>query len=104
MGGPNLAYRRLPAGTRRAKIVRAPINGEDPTEAIRSSQIVPAVVRHFRIDERRNYGGHLLSLLYPNMQRDSPRFDEAVAKLISAEERTLSRSFYTGVLAAKPQV
>jgi SAM-dependent methyltransferase len=99
--GPNFVYRMLPPGTRRAKLVRAPINREDPTEAIRSSDIVPAVEHHFRIDERRDYGGHLLSLLYPNMKRDSPRFDEAVSQLIAAEERTLTQSFYAVIVATK---
>ena len=98
---PNLAYRALPRGTRRAKIIRAPINYEDPTEAIRSSQIVPAIERRFRVTDRRNYGGHLLALLYPNMQRTSPRFDEAVAQLVAKEERTLDRSFYA-VISATP--
>jgi len=81
---PNLVYRLLPRGTRRAKIVRAPINDDDPTEAIRSSQIVRAIERHFAVSQRRNYGGHLLALLYPNMNRTAPRFAEAVAQLVAA--------------------
>jgi len=97
---PNLAYRLLPIGTRRAKIVRAPINHEDPTEAIRSSQIVSAIEKRFRIVERHNYGGHLLSLLYPNMERRSPRFDDAVRELIGQEDRSLDRSFYAVITAA----
>ena len=102
---PNLTYRLLPRGTRRAKIIRAPINYDDPTEAIRSSQIVPAVERHFRITQRRDYGGNLLALLYPNMQRNSGRFDEAIARLIDAEDRLLAKgapSFYS-VLIANPR-
>lgn len=98
--GPNLVYRLLPLGTRRAKIVRAPINHEDPTEAIASSEIVHAVERHFHVTLRRNYGGHLLSLLYPNMQRDAARFDEAVRQLIAAEERSLDQSFYAVMIAS----
>lgn len=95
---PNLFYRALPTGTRRAKIVRAPVNREDPTEAIRSSQIVDAVMRRFRITSRRDYGGNLLSLIYPNMRHDAARFDEAVQRLIKIEDRMLERgtpSFYT---------
>jgi SAM-dependent methyltransferase len=101
---PNLAYRRLPGGTRRAKIVRAPINHEDPTEAIRSSQIVDAVRRRFDVVHRRDYGGNLLALLYPNMNRTSKRFNEAVEQLIEAEDRMLARgakSFYTVIVAVK---
>jgi SAM-dependent methyltransferase len=98
---PNLVYRGLPAGTRRAKIVRAPINYEDPTEAIRSSQIVDAVTRRFDVVHRRDYGGNLLALLYPNMNRASPRFNEAVEQLIRVEDWILARrmrSFYTVML------
>ena len=99
--GPNLVYRMLPRGTRRAKIVRAPINREDPTEAIRSSEIVGAIENHFTIDARHNYGGQLLSLLYPNMNRSAPRFNDAIAHLIRAEEGTLDQSVYTVMIASK---
>ena len=101
--GPNLVHRMLPRGTRRAKIVRAPINRDDPTEAIRSSDIVPAVLSHFRIVERHNYGGHLLSLLYPNMNRSAPRFDEAVGQMIAYEDGTLDDSFYAVIIADVPR-
>lgn len=99
--GPNLVYRMLPRGTRRAKIVRAPINREDPTEAIRSSEIVPAVEAQFTILQRHNYGGHLLALLYPNMNRSAPRFDEAVRQMIAYEETTLDDSFYAVIIAGR---
>jgi SAM-dependent methyltransferase len=95
---PNLAYRLLPPGTRRAKIVRAPVNRDDPTEAIRSSQIVPAIERRFRLIERRDYGGNLLALIYPNLDRRSPRTSEAVAQLLAREDAMLARgakSFYS---------
>ena len=101
---PNWVYRRLPRGTRRAKIVRAPINRDDPTEAIQSSKIVRALEARFRIMLRRDYGGNLLALLYPNMQRKSPRFDEAIRHLIAEEDRMLSkgaRSFYSVIVAAR---
>ena len=97
--GPNLVYRMLPRGTRRARLVRAPVNYEDPTEAVASSEIVHAIGRHFRIALRRNYGGHLLALLYPNMQRNAPRFNQALTQLIATEERTLDDSFYAVVIA-----
>lgn len=101
---PNIVYRRLPPGTRRAKIVRAPINREDPTEAIESSKIVVAVEKRFRIMVRRDYGGNLLSLLYPNMQRRSRRFTEAITQLIAGEDELLTRgapSYYTVIVAAR---
>lgn len=98
----NIAYRLLPRGTRRAKIVRAPINREDPTEAVASSQIVPAIERQFRVTHRRDYGGNLLALIYPNLDRTSPRLGDAVATLLAKEERMLARgasSFYSVIVA-----
>src|SRR4029079_5429914 len=76
----NFAYYMLPRATRRPHLVRAPINYEDPTEAIRSSEIVGAVTRHSRIVERRDYGGNLLAVVYPNLKR-APSFDKAVERL-----------------------
>jgi 2-polyprenyl-3-methyl-5-hydroxy-6-metoxy-1,4-benzoquinol methylase len=98
----NIVYRLLPRGTRRAKIVRAPINREDPTEAVASSQIVPAIERHFRVTQRRDYGGNLLALIYPNLDRTSPLLDDAVTTLLAKEERMLARgasSFYSVIVA-----
>jgi len=45
----NRLYRGLPAAVRRTRVIRRPINREDPTEAIESSGILPAVERHFRV-------------------------------------------------------
>jgi SAM-dependent methyltransferase len=95
--GPNLAYLRLPRRMRRPKIVRAPINREDPTEAIASSGIVAATERHFRIAERRDYGGNLLAIVYPNLRQPHedglPRdeFDRWVARLIEWDEAAMRR-------------
>jgi 2-polyprenyl-3-methyl-5-hydroxy-6-metoxy-1,4-benzoquinol methylase len=69
---PNVIYRLLPSPLRRARVVRAPINREDPTEAVESSNILPALEATFRSVTRRDYGGNLLSLLYPNMHRPAP--------------------------------
>lgn len=95
---PNLAYYRLPRRMRRPTLVRAPINYEDPTEAIASSDIVPATARHFRIAERHDYGGNLLSIVYPNLRQPHedglPRdeFDRWIAKLIEWDEKAMRRS------------
>lgn len=99
----NLAYRLLPRVTRRPRVIRAPINHEDPTEAIRSSGIVSAIDKHFVSRHRRDYGGNLLAVVYPNLsQTDRAAFDAAVRKLIAMEDRLLklgARSYYTVILA-----
>ena len=93
----NLAYYRLPSAMRRPHLIRAPINREDPTEAIASSEIIPATERRFRIVDRRDYGGGLLSILYPNL-RTKP--DDWIARLIEWDAR---RPMFYSVVIAEPR-
>lgn len=110
----NAVYRTLPPAVRRTRIIRRPINREDPTEAIASSGILPAVEEHFRVIARRDYGGDLLTVIYPSLLRpDQPNgpspelFNEVIESLLDREERLLARgrgSFQTVVVAeAVPQ-
>jgi SAM-dependent methyltransferase len=94
----NLAYYRLPSSMRRPHLIRAPINREDPTEAIASSSIIPATERRFRIVDRRDYGGGLLAILYPNLRT---RPDDWISRLIVWDARR--PSFYTVVTAESRQ-
>jgi len=99
----NIAYYRLPCAMRRPKLVRAPVNREDPTEAIASSQIVPATMRRFRIAERHDYGGNLLSFIYPNLRRTRD-FDYWIAKLIEWDGAAMrKRPSYSTVVIAEPR-
>jgi hypothetical protein len=105
----NAVYRALPAAVRRTRVVRRPINREDPTEAIASSGILSAVAEHFRVLARRDYGGNLLAAIYPSLLRPDqpggpPRgvFDRVVASLLAREDRLLARgapAFHTVVVA-----
>ncbi|HTR04701.1 MAG TPA: class I SAM-dependent methyltransferase [Thermoanaerobaculia bacterium] len=105
----NFVYRRLPAAVRRTHVIRAPVTDEDPTEAIASSDILPAVEKHFRVISQKDYGGNLLSGIYPSLLRpDQPGgppaaiFDRAVRSLLSREDRLLARgrpSFHAVVVA-----
>ena len=108
---PNLAYRALPRALRHERTVPAPSNPDDPTESIASAEIMAGVERWFRVLERRDYGGNLLLLVYPELVRpgeapDGPTpeaFDRAVERLLDQEELLLrlrlTRSFHTVVLA-----
>ena len=107
----NRIYRRLPPAVRRTRVIRRPINRRDPTEAIESSGIVPAVAEHFRIVARRDYGGNLLAPIYPSMRRpDQPggppvvQFDAAIEMLLECEETLLLRepSFNSVIVAERP--
>ncbi len=103
----NLAYYRLPSRMRRPHLVRAPINREDPTEAIASSEIVPATERRFKIVDRRDYGGNLLSVVYPNLRKPNEdglpqeEFDRWIARLIEWDREEMRRrpSFSTVIIA-----
>lgn len=108
----NLVYRTLPAAARRTHLIRRPINREDPTEAIASSGILPAVAQHFRTIVRRDYGGDLMTVIYPSLLRPdqpngpSPRlFEEVLESLLDREDRLLARgrgSFQSVVVAEVP--
>lgn len=103
---PNLAYWTLPRAARRTHIVRSPVTDEDPTEQIASAGILPAVERFFRVVERRDYGGNLLQIVYPNLRRPGSRgpgpavFSAAVARLLRWEDAFLRYPGISGEVSA----
>lgn len=102
---PNVAYYLLPRSVRRVKIVRTPRNPGDPTEAVCAAEILPAIERELEIVERRDYGGNLVALLYPNLQRASSDLERALRFLLRLEGKLLragARSFHSVVLARRP--
>jgi SAM-dependent methyltransferase len=109
---PNLAYYALPRAARRVGVVRAPVNREDATEAVASSEIVPAIARWLEIREQRDYGGNLLSLIYPSLNRSGSRrgpsspaaLQTAVRRLLGWESGLLAlgaRSYFTVLVAER---
>jgi SAM-dependent methyltransferase len=108
---PNLAYYALPRAARRVGVVRAPINRDDPTEAVASHEIVPAISRWLQIRERRDYGGNLLSLIYPNLNLSGAKtgtspgaLQAAVRRLLAWESALLAlgaRSYFTVLVAER---
>lgn len=101
-------YRTLPAAVRRSRRVTLPVDWRDPSEAIRSGEIVASLEKYFEIEERRDYGGNLLSVLYPHLALDSlePSDRESLLEgLIAAEEEHLATgaSSYYSVLVARPR-
>jgi SAM-dependent methyltransferase len=108
----NFLYWMLPKEVRRVRRIKRPVNPEDPTEAIAASRILPAVHRLFNQVEQRDYGGNLVSMLYPNMQIDPPasreKLDQVIEFLLDLEDlmlrhRKLTRwvSFHSVVVATK---
>lgn len=99
-------FAQLPACVRRSRRLELPIDWRDPTEAVRSSQIMTAVSRYFTVLDRHDYGGNFLSVIHPHLRFDQltpvERAD-LLQFLIDAERTYLTEghdSYYT-VLTAR---
>lgn len=78
----------------RESIVRPTIeamNDYDPTEAIRSEDIIPEMEKHFEIVDRRDFGGTLLHLVLDNIAGNLSQDEEgkAVLRNMFVEEQRL---------------
>jgi len=58
-------YHLLPRGIRYFDEFQEPVQHEDPSEAIRSGDILSRIFIGFDVDEFRGYGGNLLAMLFP---------------------------------------
>lgn len=101
-------YRSLPPRARRRRRLQLPVDRRDPSEAIRSSAILPVLAAAgFEVLERRDYGGNLLSVVHPHLALDRLRPEERHAllgRLLEEEDRLLAAgepSYYTVVLARR---
>ncbi|MEM7350300.1 MAG: class I SAM-dependent methyltransferase [Acidobacteriota bacterium] len=100
------AYADLPKAIRGRRRLTLPVDWRDPSEAVRSAEILPLLAERFDIRERRDYGGNLLSLIYPHLRLEGlePQAREAtLEQLLAREDELLTEgvaSFYTVVVAA----
>jgi 2-polyprenyl-3-methyl-5-hydroxy-6-metoxy-1,4-benzoquinol methylase len=99
-------YRTLPRAVRRRRRLALPVDRRgDPSEAVRSSEIVAEVSRRFEIETRRDYGGNFLSVIHPHL--DLTRVGEAerdsiLESIIAAERAVLAAgavAYYTVIVA-----
>lgn len=102
------AFDRLPAAVRRRPRVGFPIDRSDPSEAVRSSEILPVFEQHFRILERRDYGGNLLAVIHPYLRQDrldEPAGEALLETLIEAEKALLADGVpsYYSALVGEPR-
>ncbi len=93
----------LPADARRTATLALPIQADDPSEAIRSSEIMARLRIGFDVREIRGYGGNVLSVLYPAVNFD--RAPAAIEALIAEERRILAAGEmpYYAVVVATPR-
>ncbi len=95
------AYRQLPKRARRRRRLQLPVDWRDPSEAVRSAEIVPLVAETFEIRERRDYGGNLLAVVYPHLRLEAlepAARAEILDLLIELEDELLAAgapSYYT---------
>jgi SAM-dependent methyltransferase len=94
-------YASLPSETRRFDRLSYPVMQDDPSEAVRSSEIETQLRIGFRIVAERPYGGTLLSLVFPCLYGDRVT-DDLVEKLVDEERRFLAAggpSYYKLIVA-----
>ncbi len=99
-------YREVPPEWRRTRDLEPPIEKDDPTEAVRSSAIVPTICRLFHTIEFRPYGGQIVSILLPQIQRSAmpeEALNELVSRWLAIEAAELAAnpasSFHHAILA-----
>jgi SAM-dependent methyltransferase len=104
----NALYVDLPRGWRRTDSLPAPIERDDPTEAIRSSVIVARVKLIFDVQLERQYGGHIVSLLLPQVDRSvvpDEAFRALLSKWLALEDEDLranpALSYHAAILAGR---
>jgi len=101
----NTHLRRIKKRNRRCGSVPFPIEEDDPSEAVRSSEIVSLVSENFDVIEHRDYGGNLLALIHPLLRWDAidnQNRDQILDDLVSKEKALLeagSPSYYTVIVA-----
>jgi len=100
-------YRSIPREFRTHDELPRPLAAADPSEAIRSSEILPLLHIGFDVEKVRGYGGNLLSLLFPNLKwRSIPDRHALVPFLIEMEKEILRMRDVTPfhvVVVARPK-
>lgn len=92
-------YATIPRELRKTDRLALPIQEDDPSEAIRSGEILEQLRVGFDLVEKRDYGGNLLAVVYPNLQQTD---DQTVRTMIEHEQvllRSGAQSFYTVLVA-----
>jgi len=97
-------YQLFPRDRRFFESFAMPVQEEDPSEAIRSGDILTRLFIGFDVEEFRGYGGNLLAMLFPDLRVETLD-DEMVRTIILAERAMLgsgARDFHA-IITARPK-
>lgn len=95
-------FAQLPATVRKSEVLPLPIQPDDPSEAVRSSEILSQLSIGFDLEEVRAYGGNLLAILYPLL--DWPRATEELkTRLIEQDWEWARNGSYCAFVIARPK-
>jgi len=105
LGWYRALYHLFPGTVRCFDEFEMPIQKEDPSEAIRSSEILSRLVIGFSIEEFRGYGGNILAMLFPDLVVERLT-DEQVGAMINAEERLIASGspHFHALIVARPKL
>lgn len=94
----------VPPEVRLVSDLPLPVVYEDPSEAVRSGEILEQLKIGFDIVEHRAYGGNLLSVICPAVRWDRAP-DDLIERLIAAERDLLSSGVphYLSIVVATPK-
>jgi len=97
-------YRLFPRSLRYFEEFAMPVQMEDPSEAIRPSEILPLLRIGFSIEEFRGYGGNVLAMLFPDLLVEKLS-DAQVHAMIAAEVAMIAAGAapYHAVIVARPK-
>jgi SAM-dependent methyltransferase len=98
------AFAELPGDVKAEPELAQPIQQDDPSEAIRSEEILEALRVGFRFAAFRAYGGNILSVVYPKLRKEKIN-DAILARLIELDRDQVAhdRHSYYAVVVAKPK-
>jgi SAM-dependent methyltransferase len=95
-------FETLPRELRTMDAMPLPIQPDDPSEAIRSGEIMEQLRIGFEVEEVRGYGGNVLSVLFPLIDwPQSP--DDLMLRLMREEDAMLAgEPSYYAIVVARP--
>ena len=99
-----LYHQLVPPEARKVEVLPTPVVYEDPSEAIRSGEIREQVRIGFDVVAEQDYGGNILSVIYPAVDWNHAPAD-LVPRLIEAEKAWLANGepHYLLLLLAQPK-